>query len=119
MFYSSAAYSAFFKDFTPDDTKITQAIFDSQAIGKALADGITELIFILAIPAVFYSLNVIEAFLLVLVPLSPSPLYIDIILAFGLSIDESPNTYTTLEFSTLTPISFVDTEFSVNPVAKL
>lgn len=57
VFYSSAAYSAFFKDFTPDDTKITQAIFDSQAIGKALADGITELIFILAIPAVFLGLG--------------------------------------------------------------
>lgn len=57
VFYSSAAYSAFFKDFTPDDTKITQAIFDPQAIGKALADGITELIFILAIPAVFLGLG--------------------------------------------------------------
>ncbi|OFX51626.1 MAG: hypothetical protein A2066_06295 [Bacteroidetes bacterium GWB2_41_8] len=57
VFYSSAAYSAFFKDFTPDDTKITQAIFDSQAIGKAYADGITELIFILAIPAVFLGLG--------------------------------------------------------------
>lgn len=57
VFYSSAAYSAFFKDFTPDDTKITQAIFDPQAIGKAFADGITELIFILAIPAVFLGLG--------------------------------------------------------------
>lgn len=57
VFYSSAAYSAFFKDFTPDDTKITQAIFDAQAIGKALVDGITELIFILAIPAVFLGLG--------------------------------------------------------------
>ena len=57
VFYSSAAYSAFFKDFTPDDTKITQAIFDAQAIGKAFADGITELIFILAIPAVFLGLG--------------------------------------------------------------
>lgn len=57
VFYSSAAYSAFFKDFTPDDTKITQAIFDANAIGKAWTDGITELIFILAIPAVFLGLG--------------------------------------------------------------
>lgn len=57
VFYSSAAYSAFFKDFTPDDTKITQAIFDAQAVAKAWADGFTELIFILAIPAVFLGLG--------------------------------------------------------------
>lgn len=57
VFYSSAAYSAFFKDFTPDDTKLTQAIFDSQAISKAFSDGTTELIFILAIPAVFLGLG--------------------------------------------------------------
>jgi len=57
VFYSSAAYSAFFKNFTPDDTKITQAIFDAQAVGKAWADGFTELIFILAIPVVFLGLG--------------------------------------------------------------
>ncbi len=57
VFYSSAAFSAFFKNFTPDDTKITQAIFDAQAIGKAWADGFTELIFILAIPAIFLGLG--------------------------------------------------------------
>ena len=57
VFYSSASYSAFFKDFTPDDNKITQAIFDAQAVGKAWADGFMELIFILAIPAVFLGLG--------------------------------------------------------------
>ena len=57
VFYSSASYSAFFKKFTPDDTAISQAIFDPQAISKALADGFTELIFILAIPAVFLGLG--------------------------------------------------------------
>ena len=59
IFYSSAAYSAFFKDFTPDDTKITQAIFDSKAVSKAWDDGFTELIFILAIPALFLGLGFI------------------------------------------------------------
>lgn len=57
VFYSSAAYSAFFKDFTPDDTKITQAIFDAQAIRNAWNDSFTELVFILAIPAVFLGLG--------------------------------------------------------------
>ncbi len=57
VFYSSAAYSAFFKNFTPDDTKITQAIFDANAIAKAWADGLTELVFIIVIPAVFLGLG--------------------------------------------------------------
>ncbi|NDW12380.1 hypothetical protein D0T50_05685 [Bacteroides sp. 214] len=57
VFYSSAAYSAFFKSFTPDDDNIAQAIFDAQAISKAWAGGFTELIFILAIPAVFLGLG--------------------------------------------------------------
>lgn len=57
IFYSSAAYSAFFKHFTPDDTKIAQAIFDAQAVSKAWSEGLTELIFILAIPAVFLGLG--------------------------------------------------------------
>ena len=57
VFYSSASYSAFFKDFKSNDTNVAQAIFDAQAISKAWADGFTELIFILAIPAVFLGLG--------------------------------------------------------------
>lgn len=57
VFYSSAAYSAFFKNFTQNDTQITQAIFDAQAVSKAWNDGLTELIFILAIPVVFLGLG--------------------------------------------------------------
>ena len=57
VFYSSASYSAFFKQFSSSDTNIAQAIFDAQAISKAWADGFTELIFILAIPAVFLGLG--------------------------------------------------------------
>ena len=57
VFYSSASYSAFFKNFTSNDTNVAQAIFDAQAISKAWADGFTELIFILAIPAVFLGLG--------------------------------------------------------------
>jgi len=57
VFYSSASYSAFFKNFSSNDTNVAQAIFDAQAITKAWVDGFTELIFILAIPAVFLGLG--------------------------------------------------------------
>jgi len=57
IFYSSAAYSAFFKNFTADDTNIVNSIFDAQAIGKAFSDGFTELVLILTIPAVFLGLG--------------------------------------------------------------
>lgn len=57
VFYSSASYSAFFKDFTSNDTNVAQAIFDAQAINKAKLDGFTELIFILVIPTVFLGLG--------------------------------------------------------------
>jgi hypothetical protein len=57
VFYSSASYSALFKDFTPDEMVIAKAIFDGQAISKALKDGTAELILILTIPAVFLGLG--------------------------------------------------------------
>jgi peptidoglycan hydrolase CwlO-like protein len=57
VFYTSAAYSAFFKNFTADDTAVVKSIFDAQAISNALYDGFTELIFIIAIPAVFLGLG--------------------------------------------------------------
>ncbi|MDR0733670.1 MAG: hypothetical protein LBF08_06395 [Dysgonamonadaceae bacterium] len=57
VFYSSAAYSSFFKNFSVDDTNIINSIFDAQAIGKALNDGFTELILILTIPSVFLGLG--------------------------------------------------------------
>jgi len=57
IFYSSASYSAFFKEFKVDDIVVTKAIFDANAIGSALKDGVTELIFILTIPFVFIGLG--------------------------------------------------------------
>ncbi len=57
IFYSSASYSAFFKEFKVDDIVVTKAIFDANALGNALKDGITELIFILTIPFVFIGLG--------------------------------------------------------------
>jgi uncharacterized protein involved in tellurium resistance len=57
VFYSSASYSAFFKEFKPDDIVITKAIFDPNAIKNSFRDGMTELIFIMTIPFVFIGLG--------------------------------------------------------------
>jgi hypothetical protein len=57
IFYSSAAYSAFFKNFTVNNMNIVNSIFDAQAIAKAFIDGFTEAILILTIPAVFLGLG--------------------------------------------------------------
>jgi predicted nuclease with TOPRIM domain len=58
VFYSSASYSAFFKDFkVTDNITISQQLFDAQAVVKAYRDGITELVLILTIPFVFLGLG--------------------------------------------------------------
>lgn len=57
VFYSSAAYSAFFKQFNPGQLGIATAIFDAQALGRAVRDGFTEMILIVTIPAVFLGLG--------------------------------------------------------------
>jgi ferritin-like metal-binding protein YciE len=57
VFYSSASYSTFFKEFSPNDIGVANAIFDAQALSKAVSDGITELVLILTIPFVFLGLG--------------------------------------------------------------
>jgi len=58
VFYSSASYSAFFKQFTIDSNLgMASSIFDPKAIEIAYRDGITELILILTIPFVFLGLG--------------------------------------------------------------
>ena len=62
VFYSSAAYSAFFKNFMDSlqaggDIGVATSIFDPQAVGNAARDGITEIVLILTIPAVFLGLG--------------------------------------------------------------
>lgn len=57
-FYSSAAYSAFFKVFSIDDGAIA-SIFDPSALSSAFHDGISELVLILLIPFVFLGLGFI------------------------------------------------------------
>jgi len=55
VFYISATYSAFFKDFSNDS--LTAAIFDAQAFNNALAAGLLEAILIFTIPSVFLGLG--------------------------------------------------------------
>lgn len=56
IFYSSTFYSAFFKQFGTD-VNIGEAMFDSQAIPHALADGLGELLFIMCAPIIFMGLG--------------------------------------------------------------
>ncbi len=56
-FYSSASYSAFFKEFTLNQIGVANSIFDAQALSKAVKDGVMELVLILTIPFVFLGLG--------------------------------------------------------------
>ncbi|MFC7356725.1 ABC transporter permease [Jejudonia soesokkakensis] len=55
VFYISASYSAFFKDF--ETSSLTAAIFDADALGKATRDGWLEALFVGTIPFVFMGLG--------------------------------------------------------------
>jgi hypothetical protein len=55
VFYISASYSAFFKDF--ESGSLTAAIFDANALSKAISDGWLEGVFVGTIPFVFMGLG--------------------------------------------------------------
>lgn len=55
VFYISASYSAFFKTF--DTGQLTNAIFDANALTKAIADGWLEGVFVATIPFAFMGLG--------------------------------------------------------------
>jgi len=55
VFYISASYSAFFKTF--DTEQLTNAIFDANALTKAIADGWLEAVFVATIPFAFMGLG--------------------------------------------------------------
>jgi hypothetical protein len=57
VFYSSASYSAFFKEFKGNETGIAASIFDAKAVENAFRDGVTELTLILTIPFVFIAMG--------------------------------------------------------------
>ena len=55
VFYISASYSAFFKNF--ESESLTAAIFDGNALGKAIEHGWLEAVFVGTIPFVFMGLG--------------------------------------------------------------
>ncbi|GGH76979.1 ABC transporter permease [Phaeocystidibacter marisrubri] len=55
VFYISASYSAFFKEFRTDS--LTAAIFDARALSKAFNDGLLEAVFVCTIPFAFMGLG--------------------------------------------------------------
>jgi tetrahydromethanopterin S-methyltransferase subunit G len=57
IFYSSASFSAFFKEFSVGELGVVNSIFDPKALTTAYQDGFTELILILTIPFVFLGLG--------------------------------------------------------------
>jgi hypothetical protein len=57
IFYSSASFSAFFKQFSLNEIGVANSIFDPQAITRAYQDGLTELILIISMPFVFIGLG--------------------------------------------------------------
>lgn len=57
VFYSSASYSGFFKEFSLNSIGVANSIFDPQALSKAWKDGFTELILLITIPFVFLGLG--------------------------------------------------------------
>lgn len=57
IFYSSASFSAFFKEFSLNEIGVANSIFDPQAISSAYQDGFTELILIISMPFVFIGLG--------------------------------------------------------------
>ncbi|SFN48741.1 hypothetical protein SAMN05428949_3006 [Chitinophaga sp. YR627] len=57
VFYSSASYSTFFKEFKLGDIGVANAIFDAEALSNSLKRGITQLLLIITIPSVFLGLG--------------------------------------------------------------
>ncbi len=55
VFYISASYSGFFKDFESDS--VAAAIFDANAFSKAISDGLLEAVFVGTLPFVFMGLG--------------------------------------------------------------
>lgn len=57
IFYSSASFSAFFKEFTLNGIGVASSIFDPQAISLAYKSSWTELILIISMPFIFIGLG--------------------------------------------------------------
>lgn len=57
VFYSSASYATFFKEFKLGDIGVANAIFDAEALSNSLKRGVTQLLLIITIPSVFLGLG--------------------------------------------------------------
>ena len=57
VFYSSAAYSAMFKEFTIDELGVASSIFDPKAVEMAFKEGAEAPVYILTLPFVFLGLG--------------------------------------------------------------
>ena len=57
VFYISASYSSFFKDFDTEDADTVAALFDANALTKAINDGWLEALFVGTIPFAFMGLG--------------------------------------------------------------
>ena len=59
VFYTSASYSAFFRQFAPDDINVANSIFDPNALSKAWKEGGAALILVTTMPFIFLGLGVL------------------------------------------------------------
>jgi hypothetical protein len=57
IFYTSAGYSAFFRDFVASDIKVANSIFDAEAIVKVWRDGIPAFVLVASMPFIFLALG--------------------------------------------------------------
>jgi len=57
IFYSSASYSAFFKEFKISELAVANSIFDPKALSEAMRTGFTVFILIISMPFVFIGLG--------------------------------------------------------------
>jgi hypothetical protein len=57
IFYTSAGYSAFFRDFVASDIKVANSIFDAEAIVKAWRDGVPAFVLVASMPFIFLALG--------------------------------------------------------------
>ncbi len=59
IFYTSASYSAFFRQFKPDDINVANSIFDPNALRKAWGEGGPALILVTTMPFIFLGLGIL------------------------------------------------------------
>jgi hypothetical protein len=59
IFYTSASYSAFFRQFTADDINVANSIFDPRAITNAWNKGAPALVLVVTMPFIFLGLGIL------------------------------------------------------------